>query len=216
MRRRADMDVVLLSGLPASGKTTAAHRLHTVLGGALVRSCDVFQSLGIDLRAWARRTRGFNRDVEAYERLRDRAYVEMERQLERHLAAGARLVILDAVHGEQAKREAVYRCAAAHGAPATIVWCRCDDDAEVERRFAQRRGRSEPEREAADLSVLRHIRGLWEDPGLDAPVAAGAIAVVVYDSLTGAVRLERGAPSAVVALIATALAAAPAVAPGEA
>ncbi|MBI4593246.1 MAG: ATP-binding protein [Candidatus Rokubacteria bacterium] len=206
------MDVVLLCGLPASGKTTAAHRFQAAAGGALVRSCDVYQALGIDLGAWVRRTQGFTREVAAYERARDRAYVEMARRLERHLAAGEPLVILDAVHGERAKREVIYQFCRTHGARPTLLWCRCDDLGEVRQRIAARHGRTEPEHEADDLSVFRHIQGLWEDPWTDPPVAGGAVPVVSYDSLTGDLSHARGAPSPVVELIAAALAASPAAA----
>ena len=88
--------VVLMSGLPASGKTTTALRLHARLGGVLIRQCDVYARLGIDLRAWARRTAGFTRDVDAYERVRDAAYVVMLDELRAALAQGARRVVIDA------------------------------------------------------------------------------------------------------------------------
>src|SRR5262245_7710823 len=105
-----------MCGLPASGKTTTAERLHARLGGVLIRSCDVYQSLGISLPDWVRRTRGFTADVDAYDRVRDAAYAEMGRRLDAVLAAGASLVIVDAVHGEPAKRAAVYAICLARGA----------------------------------------------------------------------------------------------------
>jgi len=52
-----------MCGLPASGKTTTAERLHAHAGGVLIRSCDVYQELGISLPDWVRRTEGFTRDV---------------------------------------------------------------------------------------------------------------------------------------------------------
>ncbi len=57
--------VVVLAGLPASGKTTVAGRLHRRLGGVLIRSCDVYTALGIDLPGWVERTAGFTRDLAA-------------------------------------------------------------------------------------------------------------------------------------------------------
>ena len=38
--------VVMMCGLPASGKTTTAERLHGYAGGVLIRSCDVYKELG--------------------------------------------------------------------------------------------------------------------------------------------------------------------------
>jgi adenylylsulfate kinase-like enzyme len=60
-------NVVLLAGLPASGKTTTAHRVHHSLGGVLIRSCDVYHMLGISVPEWVRRTRGFSENARAYE-----------------------------------------------------------------------------------------------------------------------------------------------------
>src|SRR5215510_1822144 len=91
--------VVLMSGLPAAGKTTTAERLQSGLGGVLIRSCDVYQELGISLPDWVQRTRGFTQDVTAYEQARDAAYARMLSLLGRHLTAGADIVIIDAVHG---------------------------------------------------------------------------------------------------------------------
>jgi predicted kinase len=53
--------------------------------------------------------------------------------LEEHVTAGSRLVIVDAVHGESAKRKAVFDLCAAHDADPLLLWCRCDDRSEIER-----------------------------------------------------------------------------------
>ncbi len=154
-----------MCGLPVSGKTTTAGRLHAVLGGTLIRSCDVYQRLGICLPDWVARTRGFTEAVGAYEQVRDHAYEEMARLLEESLAAGETLAILDAVHCERAKRAIVFDLCHRYAAAPVLVWCRCDDLAEMERRLAARRGReAEPAHEASDVSVYRHIVSLWDDP----------------------------------------------------
>ncbi|MGH7264364.1 MAG: AAA family ATPase [Candidatus Rokuibacteriota bacterium] len=140
--------VVMVCGLPASGKTTTADRLHGRIGGVLIRSCDVYQALGISLPDWVRRTRGFTVDVQAYDRVRDQAYSEMARRLDQVLVAGASLVIVDAVHGERAKRAVVYAICRAHGTAPVLLLCRCDDPVEVGRRFRARNGREyEPQHE---------------------------------------------------------------------
>jgi predicted kinase len=171
--------VVLMCGLPASGKTTTAERIHAAAGGVLIRSCDVWADLGISLPAWVAATRGFTENVGAYERRRDEAYREMASRLRGALAGGARFVVVDAVHGERDKRAEVYRACAEFGAAPLVVWCRCDDFAETRRRFARRAGREhEGPNEASDLSVFRHIASLWSDPlgerlpdGREVPVA---------------------------------------------
>jgi predicted kinase len=186
----------MMCGLPASGKTTTAGRLHAGLGGVLIRSCDVYQALGISLPYWVERTWGFIREVGAYERLRDAAYVEMARRLELSLREGASTVIVDAVHGENAKRRVVYDLCAAHHADPVLVWCRCDDATEVARRLRARRGReATPEHEASDLSVVRHISALWKDPMGDHLGDGRAVAIVTHDTRGGPTTLLQGAPS---------------------
>lgn len=198
--------VVLTCGLPASGKTTAAGWIHARAGGLLVRSCDVYQTLGISLPEWVRRTHGFTADATGYLRERDRAYEVMGELLAQHLAGGAGLVVLDAVHGERSKREAVYRICAANGARAVLLWSRCDDLTETRRRFALRQGReADPEHEASDLSVYRHIASLWEDPREDALVARGVVPVVVYDTLAGTVVAGPTAPEHLVEVLRAAI-----------
>lgn len=176
--------VVVMCGLPASGKTTTAERLHASAGGTLIRSCDVYADLGISLPDWVRKTRGFTEDVSAYERLRDRAYVEMGRRLAGALATHAPLVVVDAVHGERAKRAAVYAICRDHRAAPLLLWCRCDDLEEIGRRLAARRGREhEPPHEASDLSVFHHVRSLWQDPGDDRLPGGEKVPLVVVDTL---------------------------------
>lgn len=189
-------------GLPASGKTTTAGRLHAALGGLLIRSCDVFADLGISLPEWVRRTRGFAVDVDRYVERRDAAYREMARRLDAGLASGVTPIVVDAVHGEAAKRAAVYATCRAGGASPLLVWCRCDDAREIERRVLARRGREhEPEHEAADLSVVRHLAGLWTEPTAD----AAAVPIVVYDTLAGRVIARVGPPSPAADLVSSKL-----------
>jgi len=193
--------VVVMAGLPATGKTTTAQRLHAHLGGALIRSCDVYAALGISLPAWVERTAGFTREVGGYDAARDEAYVEMGRRLHQCLEAGTDPVIVDAVHGERDRRRAVQAICQTHGATVVVVLCRCDDLQEIERRFAARRGREhEPECEASDLAVYRDIRRRWQDPVTDRP----PLPMVVVDTWRGTVVMP-GASSNAVSLIGAAL-----------
>jgi predicted kinase len=193
-------------GLPASGKTTAAGRLHATLGGVLIRSCDVYRALGISLPRWVEATRGFTVGVAGYERVRDLAYDEMARRLREALGGGAPRVILDAVHGEADKRAVVYATCRAHEASIVLVWCRCDDPAEVARRIRARHGReAEPEHEAADLSVLRHLGGLWVDPTPEIP-GPSPLTILVYDTCASRVVDRRGPASSDAERIAVTLA----------
>lgn len=194
-----------MCGLPASGKTTTAERLHTHAGGVLIRSCDVYQELGISLPDWVRRTEGFTRDVTAYEQARDASYARMLSLLEEHVTAGSRLVIVDAVHGESAKRKAVFDLCAAHNSDPLLLWCRCDDRSEIERRLNIRRGReSEPECEASDWSVFDHLARLWEEPAIEG-CGSNSVPVLSYDTRLDRLRWLRRATRSVSELIEYAL-----------
>lgn len=201
------MTVIVMCGLPVSGKTTTAARLHAAGGGTLIRSCDVYQSLGIVLPEWVRRTRGFTADVAAYDALRDEAYREMGRRLEAALGAAATPVIVDAVHGERDKRQAVWARCRAHGVRPALVWCRCDDAGEIVARFRARHGRdAEPEHEASDRSVFDDIVRRWQDPRDD-----GTWSVIAqYDTHAGRLVVPHTREDAAVALIRAALEGAPA------
>jgi predicted kinase len=192
-------------GLPASGKTTTAARLHSGVGGVLIRSCDVYEELGISLPDWVRRTAGFTRDVEAYERVRDGAYRRMLDLLVEQLIAGSRIVVLDAVHGEVEKRRAVFDVCAAHDAEPLLLWCRCDDRVETERRLRSRLGReAEPEREASDSSVFDHLARLWKDP-VDERCRSKLVPVLTYDTCLELLSWRQPAGRAVMDLIERAL-----------
>src|SRR5215470_7592933 len=201
--------VVLMCGLPAAGKTTSAERLHAELGGVLIRSCDVYQELGISFPDWVQRTRGFTHDVTGYEQARDTAYVRMLSLLEYHLTAGSKIVIIDAVHGEPAKRRAVFHVCVASGAEPLLVWCRCDDRKETERRIMQRRGReADPACEASDRSVFDHIARLWEPPSHER-CGSAVVPICTYDTQLRALRWRRQPGQAAAAFIEAALTAQP-------
>jgi len=201
--------VVLMCGLPAAGKTTTAERLHARLGGVLIRSCDVYQELGICLPDWVQRTRGFTHDVTAYEQARDEAYARMLRLLECHLTGGAELVIIDAVHGEPTKRRAIFHVCARLGADPLLVWCRCEDRQETERRIMRRRGReADPACEASDRSVFDHIARLWEPPSRER-CGSAVVPICTYDTQLGALRWVRQTGRAAAVLIEEALTARP-------
>jgi predicted kinase len=159
----------------------------------LIRSCDIYQELGIALSEWVRRTAGFTSNVSEYDRVRDRAYVEMARRADLSLANGSPFVVIDAVHGERAKRQPLYEICAARDATPILVVCTCADFTEVRRRFRAREGHeADPGREASDLSVFRDIRGRWESPFEDQLPDGTRPATLIHDTLNGGVeRVEK-------------------------
>jgi predicted kinase len=199
------MAVVMMCGLPASGKTTTAGRLHAHAGGILIRSCDVYADLGIRLPDWVERTAGFTVNVLEYDQVRDRAYAEIAQRLERSLDS-ARLVILDAVYGERAKRQTIYAMAHERGLNVSLVHCRCDDANEIVRRFDARRGREViPEHEASDRAVFRDIARRWEDPGSDLLANGRPPVIVTVDTLAEPPVVSGNGPAWLLALLEEAL-----------
>jgi hypothetical protein len=114
----------------------------------------------------------------------------MARLLDASLAAGADPVIVDAVHGEPEKRQTVYAVCRRHRARPVVLLCLCEDQAEIERRFAARRGREgEPEHEASDLAVYRDIQRRWRDPRDDPRPDGRGPACLTYDTLCNRLRV---------------------------
>ena len=122
--RRAAPQLVALSGLPASGKSTVAATLACRIGAAYLSSDVVRKQLaGIDPRE---RVREEWRAGLYSPEMTDRTYAELRARAERLLGEG-RAVVLDAMHGRRSERDAVRTLAAGHGVPATIAELRIDD-----------------------------------------------------------------------------------------
>lgn len=197
--------VVMMCGLPASGKTTAAGRLHERLGGALIRSCDIYQELGIVVSDWVRRTNGFT-DLAEYDRLRDQAYLRMAQMADGMLSAGCPLVFIDFAHPDLAKRRVLYDICHKHEATVVVLICCCDDVREVQRRFQARRGReAEPEHEASDLSVFDDINRRWQSPLSDTLSDGTQPTILLNDTFAGIVTPLHVTASAIASRILDAL-----------
>lgn len=165
-------------------------RLHEGLGGVLIRSCDIYEELGIVVSDWIRRTKGFTVNLGEYDRLRDEAYSRMWLRADEEFAAGTPIVIIDFAHPDLKKRRMLYNICINRGAAPVLVLCRCNDFEEVRRRFSSRRGReAEPEHEASDLSVLDDIRRRWENPLTDLLSNGNRPTIIMYDTVSGAATL---------------------------
>ncbi len=121
---RAAPQLVAMSGLPASGKSTVAATLACRIGAAYLSSDVVRKQLaGIDPRERVREE--WRAGLYAPE-MTERTYAELRNRAARLLRDG-RAVVLDAMHGRRAERDAVRALAAEHSVPQLIAELRIDD-----------------------------------------------------------------------------------------
>ena len=124
--RRAEPSLVVMCGLPATGKSTVAGTLAGRIGAAYVSSDIVRKQLaGIDPRE--RADDAFRAGLYAPE-MTERTYAELRRRVAEHLDAG-RAVVVDAMHGRASERDAARTLAAEQGAPCLVVELRLDEAA---------------------------------------------------------------------------------------
>lgn len=142
--------LVLIAGLPGTGKSTIARRLAQEAGFTVVRS-DVIR------KEIARKNHAVGIYTPEWD---DRTYVECLRRAEQVLDHGGR-VLVDANFREEGRRLMFLRAAARRCVPFILFLCRAD--AEIVRiRLAARRGDASD----ADWSIYRRVAKLWQDPGV--------------------------------------------------
>ncbi len=123
-RRQAPPALVVLCGLPGTGKSTVGGTLAGRIGAAYLSSDTVRKQLaGVDPRE-----RVAERDREGLYApgMNERTYEELRRRAAEHLAAG-RPVVLDAMHGRAEERRAALDVARAAGVPALIAELRLSE-----------------------------------------------------------------------------------------
>jgi predicted kinase len=149
--------LVLVAGLPGTGKSTLARLLGNRAGFAVVRSDAVRKELA-----------GLTVDEPSPPELRqslyspectERTYAECLRRAEEHLLAGRR-VIVDANFRREAQRLPFLEAASRWGVPAVVLLCEAKPET-VRERLAARRGDASD----ADADVYARVAGDWEEPG---------------------------------------------------
>lgn len=149
--------LVLVGGLPGTGKSTLAQGLAAQAGFHLIRSDVVRKELaGLSAQQAARSPPGEGIYVPAW---RDRTYAECLSRAEMLLDEGQR-VMVDASFGEENKRLAFLKTAARLCVPAVFVHCLARPDV-ARRRLENRRG------DASDANWLIHqqMTDRWEAIG---------------------------------------------------
>jgi len=161
--------LVLVGGLPGTGKSTLAQGLAERVDFRLIRSDLVRKELaGLPAQDSARCSFAEGIYAPAWT---ERTYAECLCRAEKLLFEGKR-VIVDASFGEEKRRRAFLDAAAQLAVP--VVFLLCQAEAEVARRRLEcRRGDASD----ADWSVYRKATERWEDIG---PATRG----VLYEALT--------------------------------
>ncbi|MCC6418195.1 MAG: AAA family ATPase [Gemmataceae bacterium] len=146
--------LVLVGGLPGSGKSTLSRRLQETAGFTMIRS-DVVRKELAGLASDARPPAGTDIYTPAWS---DRTYAECLRRAEAALAEGGR-VLVDANFREERRREAFLRVAGRLGVPAVFLLCRADPE-RVRGRLQGRTGDASD----ADYATYLRLRASWEEP----------------------------------------------------
>jgi aminoglycoside phosphotransferase family enzyme/predicted kinase len=150
--------LVLMAGLPGTGKTTLARSLAARAGCVILRS-DVIRKEFADSRGAAGGVSGFEEGLYSAEWTR-RTYEACLDRARESLFEGRR-VIVDAGFRLESQRLAFAREADAWGVPFSIVHCAAPLDVLRERLAGRRNDASD-----ADWGVTQKLAGRWEDFGL--------------------------------------------------
>jgi aminoglycoside phosphotransferase family enzyme/predicted kinase len=148
--------LVLVGGLPGTGKSTLAGSLASQYGFTVLRS-DVVRKELAGLPPDAPAKAAFGKGLYTRE-ASDRTYAECLRRSE-HLLFEGRRVIVDATFIEEPRRRPFFEMAVRMGVPVLFLVCEADD-ATIKTRLAARRGDASD----ADWSVYVHAARRWDAP----------------------------------------------------
>jgi aminoglycoside phosphotransferase family enzyme/predicted kinase len=147
--------LLLVAGLPGTGKSTLARGLARRANFSVVRSDLVRKELA-GLSAYERAPAVFGEGIYSRE-WSDRTYGECLRRAEQALLEGHR-VLVDANFTEDARRRHFLETAARLGVPGLFLLCRADPET-AQTRLAARLGDASD----ADWAVYRHSADRWEE-----------------------------------------------------
>ena len=149
--------MVLIGGLPGTGKSTLARSLAARAGFKLVRSDQVRKELA-GLRAHDQAPSAFGEGIYA-PAWTERTYAECLCQTEKLLFEGQR-VIVDASFGKEMNRLSFIEAAARLGVPVLLIICEANPEV-VRQRLEYRQGDASD----ADWSIYQKAAGRWEGMG---------------------------------------------------
>jgi aminoglycoside phosphotransferase family enzyme/predicted kinase len=160
--------LVLVGGLPGTGKSTLAAGLAERAGCEVIRS-DVVRKQLAGADAGSSQAADFGQGIYSPE-WNERTYAECLRQAEAALFEGRR-VIVDASFRENHRRRAFFAAAKRWGVPAGMFVCQADGEI-IKSRLAARRGDASD----ADWAIYRQAALAWEPPDAALLPAVRAIA----------------------------------------
>jgi aminoglycoside phosphotransferase family enzyme/predicted kinase len=149
--------VVLIGGLPGTGKSTLARALADRAGFTVIRSDVIRKELA--RRPPNEPTPAERRSKLYSARFTDRTYAECLRRAEEALFLGNR-VIVDATFADDIRRQQFLSLAARLAVPAVVFLCRADEET-VRQRLAERQGDASD----ADWGVYTAAVARWREPG---------------------------------------------------
>jgi len=149
--------LVLMGGLPGTGKSTLAKALSTRASFDLIRS-DVVRIELFPAKAESAAHAGFGAGLYAPEHVAQ-TYAECRARAEASIFSGRRIIV-DATFAAESERESFAALARSHQVP--LVWLVCRADPERARdRIARRTG----DASHADIAIYEQARSRWESPG---------------------------------------------------
>jgi predicted kinase len=168
--------VIMLSGLTACGKTTAARALQQRFGYSLISTHQIKHALRLE-------------DT-CSESERELAYAEVYRQT-RQALRDRHSVILDAGFNTRAQRRPVFHLTQTQGADLYLLNCVCDDLVTLCERIRRRAlDPDKPEHQAHSMETYWHVSRSAEPVGpIERPLAAG---LLVYDTLRHRLQSSHG------------------------
>jgi predicted kinase len=147
--------LVLVAGLPGSGKTTLGRALAERSGFAVIRSDEVRKELANTQAGAASPSNGFG-DGLYTPRWNERTYSECLRRAEGLLFEGRR-VLIDACFREEARRRLFLNAARRWGIAGCLILCQADPDV-VRKRLGDRRDDASD----ADWAIYQEAARHWE------------------------------------------------------